>query len=43
MLENKVVVSKVAGEEHPADLMTNIFGLADICSRLARIAVWLCE
>ena len=31
--EGKVVVSKVPGDENPADLMTKILGLADIESR----------
>ena len=33
VLNKRVVVSKVAGEENPADLMTKILGLADIISR----------
>ena len=34
-----VVVSKVAGEENPADLMTKILGMADITSRLAHMNI----
>ena len=30
VLSKKVVVSKVAGEENPADLMTKILGMADL-------------
>ena len=39
VLDKKVVVSKVAGEENPADLMTKILGMADITSRLAHMNI----
>ena len=39
VLNKKVVVSKVAGEENPADLMTKILGMADITSRLAHMNI----
>ena len=39
VLNKKVVVSQVAGEENPADLMTKILGMADIISRLAHMNI----
>ena len=39
VLNKKVVVSKVAGEENPADLMTKILGMANITSRLAHMEI----
>ena len=39
VLDKKVVVSTVAGEEDPADLMTKILGMADITSRLAHMNI----
>ena len=39
VLNKKVVVSKVAGDENPADLMTKILGMADITRRLAHMNV----
>jgi hypothetical protein len=35
VLEGKVEISKIPGEENPADLMTKILGMKDIESRLA--------
>ena len=32
--DGRVIVSKVAGTENPADLMTKIWGIADIDERL---------
>ena len=37
VLEGKVLVSKVAGTENPADLMTKLLGFKDIKSRLGRM------
>ena len=39
VLNKKVVVSKVVGEENTADLMTKILGMADIISRLAHMNI----
>ena len=39
VLDKKVVVSKVAGEEKPADLMTKTLGMTDIASRLAHMNI----
>ena len=39
VLNKRVVVRKVAGEENPAELMTKIFGMADITSRLAHMNI----
>ena len=35
--EGRVEVSKIRGEENPANVMTKILGIADIESRLARM------
>jgi hypothetical protein len=37
--EGRVVVSKVVGTENPADLMTKIFGLGEISSRLQGMGI----
>ena len=37
VLEGKVLVSKVAGTENPADLMTKLLGIRDVKSRLGRM------
>ena len=39
VLNKKVVLSKVAGDENPADLMTKILGLADTKSRLSNMNI----
>ena len=40
VLEGKVLVSKVAGKENPADLMTKILGVQDIKLRLENMNIW---
>ena len=37
--EGEVIVSKVRGDENPADLMTNILGFKDIESRLEKMGL----
>jgi hypothetical protein len=39
VLEGKVEISKIPGEENPADLMTKILGMKDIESRLTRMNI----
>ncbi len=37
--DSRVEVSKVLGEHNPADLMTKILSLRDICSRLSEMNI----
>ena len=39
VLDGKVVVSKVKGEDNPADLMTKVLSIKDVQSRLSHMMI----